>query len=156
MFLVEKVAYLKGLVTGLEIDNTTKEGKLFEAIVDVLDEMSVYVSKLEENQLEMEELLDILDQDLCEVEETIYDSEEQDICEDESCEMTADEHFEEDYDDSDTIEEEVYEVVCPSCENSLYIDYDMLSKGEMNCPNCSEYLEFDVSSSGEDNLEKKS
>ena len=32
----EKVAYLKGLAEGLDIDKKSKEGKLFAAIIDTL------------------------------------------------------------------------------------------------------------------------
>ena len=40
MTLSERTAYLKGLMEGMEIDTETKEGKLFAAIIDVLDEMA--------------------------------------------------------------------------------------------------------------------
>ena len=39
MNLTEKVAYLKGLMDGMEIDLETKEGKLFAAIADVLEDL---------------------------------------------------------------------------------------------------------------------
>ena len=49
MNLSEKAAYLKGLADGLEISDTTKEGKLLKAVVELLDEMANSVSNLEED-----------------------------------------------------------------------------------------------------------
>ena len=40
MTTIEKVAYLKGLFEGMEIDESTKEGKLLKAVVDVLGELA--------------------------------------------------------------------------------------------------------------------
>ena len=37
MEITEKVAYLKGLAEGMELDTEKKEGKLLAAIIDVLD-----------------------------------------------------------------------------------------------------------------------
>ena len=36
MKITEKAAYLKGLADGLELDNTTKEGKLIAALLDMV------------------------------------------------------------------------------------------------------------------------
>ncbi len=47
-FLYEKVAYLKGLAEGLEIDSRTKEGKLLIAIIDTLSEFADAVTFLTE------------------------------------------------------------------------------------------------------------
>ena len=40
MGISEKVAYLKGLAEGLDLDTESKEGKLIAAIIDVLDDMA--------------------------------------------------------------------------------------------------------------------
>ena len=39
--LTEKAAYLKGLMQGLDIDQTTKEGKLLAAMVELMDERAM-------------------------------------------------------------------------------------------------------------------
>ena len=41
MELSKKVAYLKGLMEGLKIDDSTNEGKILTIMADILDEMSV-------------------------------------------------------------------------------------------------------------------
>ena len=40
MTLTEKVAYLKGLVEGIGVDETTNQGKIMKAELAVLDDMS--------------------------------------------------------------------------------------------------------------------
>ena len=118
--MTEKVAYLKGLMNGLELDATTKEGKLLAAMVDVLEEMALSIVDVEEAYDELQEIVDQIDEDLGELEEDFYD---EDGC---GC------------------EDEEYEIVCPSCGDAIYVDFDMLQEGEMECPNCGEHLEFDL------------
>lgn len=46
MSMMESVSYLKGLAEGLGIDDSTKEGKLLSAIVDVLDDMAAEIADI--------------------------------------------------------------------------------------------------------------
>lgn len=119
MSMNESVAYLKGLAEGLDIDKTSKEGKLLTAIIDVLDEMACTVNEVEDTCNEYGELLDALDEDLGSLEEDFYD--------------------EDDEDDGD-----LYEVTCPNCGDTVYLDEDTLLEGDMDCPNCGQKLEFDL------------
>ena len=48
MELKEKVAYIKGMMEGMEFDTATKEGKLLAAVVDVLEEMAKEVTNIDE------------------------------------------------------------------------------------------------------------
>ena len=41
MEITEKVAYLKGLAEGMELDTEKKVGKLLSAIIDVLDDIAL-------------------------------------------------------------------------------------------------------------------
>ena len=41
MEITEKVAYLKGLAEGMELDTGKKEGKLLSAIIDVLEDIAL-------------------------------------------------------------------------------------------------------------------
>ena len=126
MTVTERVAYLKGLTEGLDLDTTTKEGKLFSAIIDVLDDIAFEVSDLQEVVGELGEQIDMIDEDLDGLEEIVYDDEE---CDDDDCDYCED--------------GDLYEIVCPSCGDSIYLDEDMVEEGEMDCPNCGEHLEFD-------------
>lgn len=128
MELTEKVSYLQGLVDGLEISDSTKEGKVILQIVQVLKELAESVELLNDEVDEVVELVDILDEDLGELEEDFYDFDDDD--EDDDYEML----------DSD---EDFYEVVCPTCGDTICLDEEMLSEGSIDCPNCHENLEFD-------------
>ncbi|QSX06036.1 hypothetical protein JYG23_00790 [Sedimentibacter sp. zth1] len=71
-FLFEKIAYLKGLAEGLDVSENTKEGKLFKAMIDVLEEITNNIDELVEDQDEVNEYLDLLDEDLSKVEGEIF------------------------------------------------------------------------------------
>ena len=93
MSVSEKVAYLRGLMEGLDLDGDSKEGKLFAAIVDALDEMASEISDLEEDIEdveddldELEEYIEEVDEALGEVEEIVYDFDDDcDCCCDDDC-----------------------------------------------------------------------
>ena len=64
MSVTEKVAYLKGLVEGMGIQEDSKEGKLLKAVMDVLAELAL---DMEDQQAQTEELtkqVDAIDEDL--------------------------------------------------------------------------------------------
>lgn len=126
MEITEKVAYLKGLAEGLALDTESKEGKLFAAIIDVLDEMSEKMLDLEEAVYDVEDGLDAVSDDLSEVEEAIFEDDD-------------DDDEDEDYDG------EWFETTCPNCEEEILFNEDELEAGEILCPNCGEKLEFDLS-----------
>jgi len=46
MEITEKVAYLKGLMEGMELDTEKKEGKLLAAIIDVLDDIALEIADM--------------------------------------------------------------------------------------------------------------
>lgn len=123
MTVTEKVAYLKGLVDGLEIDETSKEGKLFKAIVDVLDEMAEEVAGIGEFVDELSEQVDAVDEDLDALES---------------------EYYGEEFDEEDDEEEEFYDISCPKCGEEFCVDEETLLDGSVDCPNCGENLEFDI------------
>ena len=125
MGISEKVAYLKGLMEGLNIDEQTNEGKLFTAIVDVLDEIALEIEDLTDEVMELGDGLDVVSDDLGDVEDIVYDDD--------------------DDDDDDDEEEECYATTCPECEEEIYFDDTVLEDGTLLCPNCGAKLEFDLS-----------
>jgi len=135
MKLTEKMSYLQGLIDGLDIDDSTKEGKALLQMADVMQEIVMYVEDLQSQVDEITELCDILDEDLGAVEEDLY----VDDCEcGEDCDCCDDD---EDYELDD--DEELYEVTCPTCGDTILLDESIIEEGAMNCPNCNEVLEFD-------------
>ena len=125
MKLTEKMSYLKGYIDGIDLDATTKEGKILVNVVDVMHEMVAYIEDLQGQVDELTELCEILDEDLGSVEDDFYD--------------------EDDFDDDDfEDDDDLYEVICPTCGDSILLDSGMLEEGSMACPNCGEDLEFDL------------
>ena len=148
MNLNEKMSYLQGLLAGLELDTSTKEGKAITQMAEVMSELVLYVDDLQSQVDELTELCDILDQDLGSVEDDFYDDDEFECSGDcDSCEEDdwRDEDDDDDFDDFDDDEDddELYEITCPSCGDTILLDEGMLEEGSINCPNCNELLEFD-------------
>ena len=74
MTISEKVAYLKGLAEGLNLDvEKSKEGKLLTVMIDILDDIALELQDIREDQSEMEECLDAVSDDLSDVESYIYE-----------------------------------------------------------------------------------
>ena len=94
MEISEKVAYLKGLAEGLNLDTDSKEGKLIAAIIDVLDDMAEKFAEIDDELCDVEDGLDAVSDDLSDVEETLYfaleddDEDEDEDDEEEECFMT--------------------------------------------------------------------
>lgn len=132
MKLTEKMSYVQGLIDGLDIDKSTKEGKALLAMADVMHEMVMYVEDLQAQVDELTELCDIIDEDLGSMEEDFYDYEDSD---------SDDNDDDDDYDFDD--DDELYQVICPNCGDTILLDESIIDEGSMKCPNCDELLEFD-------------
>lgn len=120
----ESLGYLKGLIDGLDIDANSKEGKVFNAIVDVLSNLTEDIEDMTEGLELLGEQIDSVDEDLADLEEYVYDD-----C-DCDCDCCGD--------------EEDFEVECPSCGEIIAVDEDTIMQGDFECPNCGEHLEFEV------------
>ena len=130
MTISEKVAYLKGLAEGLNLDTEkSKEGKLISVMIGILEELAMSVEDLEENALNLGEEIDVLSDDLADVEDVVFDEDEDDT---------------EDYDD------DWFEVECPTCGETLVIDDEALAAGEVECPECGSRYAMDLT---EDDVE---
>lgn len=94
-YLFQKVSYLQGLADGLEVDESTNEGKLLVQIIDVLGDFAEVLDEVIEDQVDLEDYVNFIDEDLADLEEEIYDLDEDyddfdfdfidDCCGDEDC-----------------------------------------------------------------------
>lgn len=126
MDICEKISYIKGLTDGLELDTSTKEGKVLAAIIDLLGDITEEICEIEDGLDEITEQLDAVDEDLSTVEDIVFEDDECDCDECDCCE-----------------DDELYEIECPECHDTIYLDADMLEEGGITCPNCGTPLEFD-------------
>ena len=133
MTVTEKVAYLKGLVEGLDFDADKKETKVINAVLDVLEDLALAVSDLDDEMAVVTEQLDAVDEDLADLEEVFY--EELDDCD---CDCDCD------CDDCCDCDEDMYEVECPACGELIYFDEEIILDGKAECPACGEVLEFET------------
>ncbi|MBQ3707175.1 MAG: hypothetical protein II889_04610, partial [Clostridia bacterium] len=101
----ETSAYIKGLLDGTNLDVTTPEGKIIAALVDLCGKLADEVETLTEAIDTANDYLDELDHDLGEVEEFVYETDDED--EGECCGKCRRHHpFDEDFDDFDDFEDE--------------------------------------------------
>ena len=128
----EKVAYLKGLMEGMKLDQESDTGKLFHVIADILGDMAEDIEDVESDLFDLSEDVDAISDDLADVEDFLSEEDEDD----------DDEDY--DWDDEDDDEEpQFFEVTCPSCDNTITVDEDVLALGSIQCPNCGEMMEFE-------------
>lgn len=133
MTISEKVAYLKGLAEGLNLDTEkSKEGKLISVMIGILEELAMSVEDLEENALNLGEEIDVLSDDLADVEDVVFEDDEDD----------------EDYDD------DWFEVECPSCGADIVVDDEALADGEVECPSCGTRYAMELSDEDDDEDEE--
>ena len=128
MTTAERVAYLKGRMEGMKVDDSTNEGKLFNLIADILTDVTEDVADLEDFTAELSEQGDAIDEDLNLLESDYYDEWDDDDDEECCCGCGGDDEY--------------YEVSCPSCGEEFEVDEDSLLDGSIDCPNCGEHLEF--------------
>lgn len=127
-YLYERVAYLRGLAEGLEIEETSKEGKIIVNIIDVLNDFADSINELNEYQEEIDEYVEAIDEDLSNVEDELFEDDD------------------EDYDDFEDYEDYDYvEVECPHCKEYVYLDQELLENNDkVLCPNCHETIEVEM------------
>ena len=130
MTISEKVAYLKGLAEGLNIDTEkSKEGKLISVMIGILEEVGMSIEDLEESAEALGEEIDAISDDLSDVEKVVYDDEDED---DDECGCGCD-------------DDDFFEVECPNCGETLMIDESVLEEGVIQCPGCKQKFALDLS-----------
>lgn len=139
--LTEKAAYIKGLAEGLELDKTTKEGKILAALLDLVEELTEDVSEIhndideiDEDLNDLADYVEELDDDLKSVEDFLdeepYDEEDEEDDED-------DEDCDGDCENCDGCDGDYFEIVCPSCGETVCFDEE-LDPENLVCPACGE------------------
>ena len=134
--LAKRVAYLKGLADGFQIDTEKGEGKLLMEIIDALDGFADALQALSETQEEMNDYLEDIDDSVSGMEELLFgeDGEDED-------------------DDGDEEDDGLIEYDCPHCDTTIFFDENTFSMEEKHvCPNCKKpfFEGEDEDDSGED------
>ncbi|MBR2615997.1 MAG: hypothetical protein IKC69_04910 [Clostridia bacterium] len=120
MTVTEKVAYLKGLMEGLDFQADTKEGKIIKLMADILEDLALEITECQDDIDDINEYLEAVDEDLTTVEEELFgDYDDEDCC---CCDCSDD-------------EEECYEVECPHCGETVCFEEEPDSES-FPCPAC--------------------
>ncbi len=142
--LTDRVAFLRGLAEGMQLDDSKPESKLLLKMLDLLDEMAKDNDDLHKALDELNEYMESIDEDLSDMEEDIYGD-------------MSDEEDEEDEDDDDEDEDEdekTVEYACPYCGEVMVFDVERFDFDEdYLCPNCHKPL-FPEDSEGEEDSEE--
>ena len=147
MTILEKTAYIKGLCEGLELDKKdSAEAKVIKALLDLCQDMAEEIDALGSDVEDLIDYCEELDEDLGDVEEVLLEDEEEydededewddewdDECDGEcdECDFCGDCEFCDD--------EDYFEIVCPSCGETVCFD-DSVNADELVCPACGSEL----------------
>jgi len=125
----DRVSYLKGLAEGLGVDAETAQGKLTYALIETLEAIAEHGDETEERLTELEEYVEEIDGDVCDLEEALFSEDDDDDLDD----FDDGEDEEEDDEDGDGLIE--YE--CPHCGTVIFFDEEAFEmEEEHRCPNC--------------------
>lgn len=119
MTLSEKAAYIKGLTEGLDLEADKKETRVINEMLELLTEMASDVEDIGSDLTELYDAVEEIDEDLGYVEEEVFG----DLGED--------------------FEDEMYEITCPACNETVSLSEDMLFGGDIACPACGEKIEIE-------------
>ena len=139
MTVSEKVAYLKGLADGLGIKDSTNEGKLMLAVIDVLEAMADDIEAVDAHAKDLSDSISDISEDMEYLEDLCIgdmdDDDDADVCTG-CCGSCGD--------------EQEYEVTCPKCGETITVYEEDLDFGSIRCPKCDAELEFDMSPDDKD------
>ncbi len=133
MDLNAKAAYIRGLMTGMEFDPNSKNGRIISAMMDLLEEMAATVTEHDNALDQVYDELDAMDEDMDDLTSALFDLDED----------------EEEDDDAE------YEVTCPNCGVVTTVDEDTLMNRELVCPNCGAAFDIELAPEEEEDEDAK-
>ena len=123
MTISEKVAYIQGLFDGLGLDGEKSgEARILSEVLDVLKEVGQQLDGMDAAMDQFDEELDALGDSVADLEEAVFDGEDE-----------QDGDFDGLDDDDD---EDFFEIPCPTCGEDLLVDDEALAAGVVDCPVC--------------------
>jgi DNA repair exonuclease SbcCD ATPase subunit len=115
--LTEKTAYLKGLLSGVNLEDVNDRKKMLNALIETLEEFAQEIERIDVMQANMQEQVNAIDEDLGTIEDEMYDE--------------------------DDFEDEI-EIACPHCEEIIaFTDDDINENDEVTCPVCGKVFEVE-------------
>lgn len=142
--LTDRVSYLMGLAEGLNLNDSTTEGKVLVKVLELLSEVADEMDALRKDYEELDEYVESIDSDLSDMEEAIFgDDDEEEGC----CGCHCDDEDDEegccgcsccgDDDEDDEDDDHVVEYACPHCGAEMTFEVDSFDFDEdYLCPAC--------------------
>ena len=124
MDILEKCAYIKGLADGLNLDETKAEGKVLKAVIDLLSDICETIADIDDEVAVLGDYVEEVDHDLGEVEEYVFDCDDECDCDDDCCCC-----------DDECDCEDFMEAMCPHCSETICFDNE-LDPADLICPAC--------------------
>lgn len=148
--LANNIAYIKGLADGMKIAEKSDEGKLITKIIDALEDAVGEIDSLWDRNAELESSIvdlesdtEAIGADIDVIFDALDDADDENYDDDDDYMYDDDDDLFDSYDDDD----ELFEILCPECNEDIMVDFDMINEdGDLICPNCNHRieLEFDV------------
>lgn len=132
--LESRIAYLRGLADGFDVNAQSSEGKLISEMIEILDEMHAHIHELHARVEESEDYLEAIDEDLQDVEMLLFEDDDElyENIDDDDC-LVRDQLYDE-YADMDDDEDAIlyetadndhfdttYEFACPNCQEVIFL-----------------------------------
>ena len=138
--LTDKVSYLKGLADGMKLNMDKDSNKLIMEILGALGEFAEEMQALSDAHDELNEYVESIDDDLADLEDTLFGDEE------------------EDEDGEDVDEDDMITYACPECGHEIEFRADDVDLSEdYLCPACGKpifpEIEEDEEDDGDENPE---
>ena len=123
MTISEKVAYIQGLYDGLGLDGEKSgEARILAELLDVMKEVGQRLDGVDTILDSFDEELDALGDSVADLEDAVFDDE--------------DEEDEFSFDSDGDLDEDFFEIPCPTCGADLVVDDETLAAGGVDCPAC--------------------
>lgn len=136
MDILEKCAYIKGLAEGLGIDSSKPEGKVLNAIIDLLSDITETIADMDDEVATLGDYIEEIDHDLGEVEEYLYDDDCDCDCDcDDDCDCCCDDDDCDCCCDDECDDCEYMEAMCPHCGENICFDSE-IEPEDLICPAC--------------------
>ena len=126
--LTDRISFLKGMAAGMKLNMDKDSNKLMLEMLTVMGEMAEEMAAMTEAHNDLNEYVESIDDDLADLEETLFGEEDGEIDE----EMAAEDDDEDEFGEDDLI---VY--ACPHCGHEIEfhasdVDFDE----DYLCPEC--------------------
>ena len=123
MKMTDRFAMLKEIADGVALDPADDRDRLLKAALDLMGEMADYIDALQSDVLELDSYVETLDDDLADLEDSLYTDEPDDD--------------EEEEEPSELEDGELIHYACPSCGRPItFRASDVDVDEEFLCPGC--------------------